>query len=236
MIFRLTIILNTSCILDFLLGRSCTLERAEMYYECMEPFKSLMHLWVRNENIAAIWLEKVVTPLIDPAINMKDKQEKDKIMTQPDKNEEREKARQYDYDVQATNIIIYDLPPDVYALVNHQEVAKDIWDRYKLLMKCTELSYQERECRLYNLFDKITMQQVQVNTKFLNALPSEWIKFVTDVKLDKSLYTTNYDQLYAYLSKHERDANEVHITRKRYPDPLALVANSPTLYNLSQLP
>ncbi|GJX49431.1 hypothetical protein Tco_0276276 [Tanacetum coccineum] len=28
----------------------------------------------------------------------------------------------------------------------------------------------------------MTMHQVQVNTKFLNALPSEWSKFVTDVK------------------------------------------------------
>nr|GEY18243.1 integrase, catalytic region, zinc finger, CCHC-type, peptidase aspartic, catalytic [Tanacetum cinerariifolium] len=43
-------------------------ERVEVYYECMEPFKSLMRLWVRNKSIAAIWLEKVVTHLIDPAI------------------------------------------------------------------------------------------------------------------------------------------------------------------------
>ncbi|GKD58532.1 hypothetical protein Tco_1296041 [Tanacetum coccineum] len=104
-----------------------------------------------------------------------------------------------DCDVQAFNIILHGLPPDVYAHVNHQEAAKDIWDKVKLLMKGIELSYQECECRLYNLFDKMTMQQVQVNTKFLNALPPEWSKFVTDVKLAKSLYTTNYDQLYAYL-------------------------------------
>nr|GEV53823.1 hypothetical protein [Tanacetum cinerariifolium] len=135
--------------------------------------------------------------------------------------------------------------------------------RVKLLMKGTELSYQERECILYNLFDKfayvhnetlyeyywkfsqlindmhtigIKMQQVQVNTMFLNALLSEWSKFVTNIKLAKSLYTTNYDQLYSYLSQHERHANEVRIKRKRYLDPLALVANSPTLYNPSQLP
>ncbi|GKC71445.1 hypothetical protein Tco_1117328, partial [Tanacetum coccineum] len=75
-----------------------------------------------------------------------------------------------------------------------------------------------------------------VNTKFLNALPSKWSKFVTDVKLAKSLYTTNYDQLYAYLSQHERHANEVRITRERYSDLLAFVANSPTLYNPSQSP
>nr|GEV34427.1 reverse transcriptase domain-containing protein [Tanacetum cinerariifolium] len=43
-------------------------QRAEVYYECMEPFKSLMCLWVRSRSIAAIWLEKVVTPLIEPAI------------------------------------------------------------------------------------------------------------------------------------------------------------------------
>ncbi|GKA24060.1 hypothetical protein Tco_0710093 [Tanacetum coccineum] len=185
--------------------------------------------------------------------------------TRPKKYSELIEAQQLqdDCDVQATNIILHGLPPDVYALVNHQEAAKDIWDRVKMLMKGTELSYQERECRLYNLFDKfayvqgetlyeyywrfsqlindmhtigMTMQQVQVNTKFLNALPSEWSKFVTDVKLAKSLYTTNYDQLYAYLSQHERHANEVRITRERYPDPLALVANSPTLYNPSQSP
>ncbi|GKF24748.1 hypothetical protein Tco_0077070, partial [Tanacetum coccineum] len=59
-------------------------------------------------------------------------------------------------------------------------------------------------------------------------------KFVTNVKLAKSFYTTNYDQLYAYLSQHEPHANEVRITRERYSDPLALAANSLTLYNLSQ--
>ncbi|GJX10515.1 retrovirus-related pol polyprotein from transposon TNT 1-94 [Tanacetum coccineum] len=135
-----------------------------------------------------------------------------------------------DCDVHATNVFFHGLPPDVYALVNHQEASKDIWDRVKLLIKGTDLSYQEHECGLYNLFDKfayvqgetlyeyywrfsqlindmhtigMTMQQVQVNTKFLNALPSEWSKFVTDVK---------------------------------YLDLLALVAKSPTLYNPSQSP
>nr|GEV40886.1 hypothetical protein [Tanacetum cinerariifolium] len=53
------------------------------------------------------------------------------------------------------------LPPDVYALVNHCKSAKDIWERVKLLMKGMEMSYQERECKLYNEFDKVTVQQVQ---------------------------------------------------------------------------
>ncbi|GJV01967.1 hypothetical protein Tco_1335536 [Tanacetum coccineum] len=71
---------------------------------------------------------------------------------------------QDDCDVQATNIILHSLSPDVYALVNHQEAAKDIWDKVKLLMKDTTLSYQEHECRLYNLFDKFASVQACVDT------------------------------------------------------------------------
>ncbi|GJZ45178.1 hypothetical protein Tco_0592774 [Tanacetum coccineum] len=113
---------------------------------------------------------------------------------------------QDDYDVQAKNIILHGLPPNVYALVNHQKQLKDIWDRGETLYE-----YYWRFSQLINDMHTIrmTMQQVQVNTKFLNALPPEWSKFVTDVKLAKSLYITNYDQLYAYLSQHERHANEV---------------------------
>nr|GEW70245.1 hypothetical protein [Tanacetum cinerariifolium] len=48
--------------------------------------------------------------------------------TRPKKYSELTEAQQLqdDCDVQATNIILHGLPPDVYALVNHQEAAKDI--------------------------------------------------------------------------------------------------------------
>ncbi|GKE32496.1 hypothetical protein Tco_1451818, partial [Tanacetum coccineum] len=42
---------------------------------------------------------------------------------------------QADYDLKATNIILQGLPPDVYAIVNHHKVAKEIWDRVKFLCK-----------------------------------------------------------------------------------------------------
>nr|GEU67248.1 putative ribonuclease H-like domain-containing protein [Tanacetum cinerariifolium] len=68
-IFRLMIIQNTYwCVRLHWLHTSFSDERAEVYYECMEPFKSLMRLWVGNKSIVSIWLEKVVMPLIDPAI------------------------------------------------------------------------------------------------------------------------------------------------------------------------
>ncbi|GJT43682.1 hypothetical protein Tco_0952397 [Tanacetum coccineum] len=101
--------------------------------------------------------------------------------TRPKKYSELTEAQQLqdDCDVQATNIILYGLPPDVYALVNHQEAAKYIWDRVKLLMKGTELSYQERECRLYNLFDKFFYVQGETLQPFKIA-ESQFNKFKDD--------------------------------------------------------
>ncbi|GJY99051.1 retrovirus-related pol polyprotein from transposon TNT 1-94 [Tanacetum coccineum] len=68
------------------------------------------------------------------------------------------------------------------------------------------------------------LEQFQVNTKFLNTLPPEWSKFMTDVKLVRDLHTTNIDQLHAYLGQHEFHANEVRLMHERNSDPLALVA------------
>ncbi|GJU52026.1 retrovirus-related pol polyprotein from transposon TNT 1-94 [Tanacetum coccineum] len=96
----------------------------------------------------------------------------------------------------------------------------DIKEKIKLLIQGTSLTKQERECKLYDESDKFTykkgeslheyylrftlllndmniykmsLEQFQVNTKFLNTLPAEWSKFVTDVKLVKDLHTTNLD-------------------------------------------
>ncbi|GJV22419.1 hypothetical protein Tco_1371439 [Tanacetum coccineum] len=66
---------------------------------------------------------------------------------------------QEECDIRATNIVLQGLPLDVYNLVNHHTVAKEIWDRVKLLIEGTELSLQERESKLYNEFDRFTSEK-----------------------------------------------------------------------------
>nr|GEU65851.1 hypothetical protein [Tanacetum cinerariifolium] len=161
------------------------------------------------------------------------------------------KAIQADCNVKATNIILQGLSPEVYALVSTHKVAKELWERIQMLMQGTSLTKQDRECKLYDEFDKFAyrkgetlrdfylrfslllndmnmynmkLEQFQVNTKFLNTLPSEWSKFVTDVKLVRDLHTTNFDQLHAYLDQHEYHANEVRLMHERTSDPLALIS------------
>ncbi|GJR31867.1 integrase, catalytic region, zinc finger, CCHC-type containing protein [Tanacetum coccineum] len=155
--------------------------------------------------------------------------------TRPMKYSELTEAQQLqdDCEVQATNIILHGLLPDVYALVNHREMAKDIWDRGETLYEC-----YSRFSQLVNDMHTIgmTIQQVQVNTKFLNALTSEWSKFVTDIKLAKSLYTTNYDQLYAHFSQHERHANEVLNPQQHLVSPPPFISPSMTQQSQAEFP
>ncbi|GJR59774.1 hypothetical protein Tco_1501936 [Tanacetum coccineum] len=172
-----------------------------------DSWKSRMELYMMNRQHGRMILESVENgPLIWPSIE-------ENGVTRPKKYSE----------LSPTEAIQADF-------------AKELWERIQLLMQGTSLTKQERECKLYDEFDKFAykkgeslrdfylrfslllndmniynmkLEQFQVNTKFLNTLPSEWSKFVTDVKLVRDLYTTNIDQLHAYLGQHEFHANEV---------------------------
>ncbi|GJT77892.1 hypothetical protein Tco_1044617 [Tanacetum coccineum] len=117
-------------------------------------------------------------------------------------------AIQADCDIRAINIILQGLPTKIYALVTQQRVSQGSLGE----------EYAHARNSLTTRTDLMPLEQFQVDTKFLNTLPDEWSKFVTDVKLVKDLHTTNVDQLHAYLEQHERHANEVHLMHElTYP-------------------
>ncbi|GJW88320.1 hypothetical protein Tco_0163660 [Tanacetum coccineum] len=147
-------------------------------------------------------------------------------------------AIQADCDIKAINIILQGLPTEIYALVSQHRVAKDLWEKIKLLMQGTSLTKQERECKLYDEFDKFTykkgeslheyylrftlllndmniykmpLEQFKLTSSFLNTLPDDGANLITDVKLVKDLHTTNVDQLHAYLAQHESQQDEFYI-------------------------
>ncbi|GKB84501.1 retrovirus-related pol polyprotein from transposon TNT 1-94 [Tanacetum coccineum] len=109
--------------------------------------------------------------------------------------------KQYDADVRATNIVLQGLPKDIYKLINHNIEAKAIWDNVKMLLAGFELTKEDRESQLYNDFERfkmlpgenineyyvrfhklvndmrnirMTMPNIQLNSKFVNNMPPEW--------------------------------------------------------------
>ncbi|GKD56139.1 hypothetical protein Tco_1289526, partial [Tanacetum coccineum] len=146
---------------------------------------------------------------------------------------------QVDCNIKAINIILQGLSTEIYALesqtahrvakeyteltlaetiqVSQHRVAKDIWEKIKLLMQGTSLTNQERECRLYDEFDKFTykkgeslheyylrftlllnnmniykmpLEQFQVNTKFLNEANS-LLMLITSHQMTQSPYQSH---------------------------------------------
>ncbi|GKE37047.1 hypothetical protein Tco_1460452 [Tanacetum coccineum] len=118
-----------------------------------DSWKSHMELYIENRENGRMILNSVLNgPLVWPIIN------EENGTTRTKKYEELSVAEklQADCDLKATNIVLQGLPPDVYAIVNHHNIAKEIWDRVKLLMQGTKLSLQEKECKLYDEFDKFS--------------------------------------------------------------------------------
>ncbi|GJY39062.1 hypothetical protein Tco_0425426 [Tanacetum coccineum] len=71
---------------------------------------------------------------------------------------------------------------------------------------------------------------------FADLKPKEKEKFVTTIKLNRGLKTSNYDQLYAYLKQQEAHANENKMTLEKFTqpavDPIAFMSNvSPHQYS-----
>nr|GEU71171.1 hypothetical protein [Tanacetum cinerariifolium] len=214
-------------------NRTPMLEK-EMY----DSWKSRMELYMLNRQHGRMILEFIINgPLIWLTIEENE-------VTRPKNYYElsHTDAIQADCDMKATNIILQGLPSGVFKLVSIHRVVKDLYERIQLLMQGTSLTKQERECKLYDEFDKfaykngktlrdfylrfllllddiniynVRLEQFQLNTKFLNTLPLEWHKFMTGVKLVQDLHPTNIDQLHAYLGQHEFHENEAMPSSKQ---------------------
>nr|GEZ75657.1 hypothetical protein [Tanacetum cinerariifolium] len=153
-----------------------------------DSWKSRMELYMLNRQHGRIILESVEHgPLLWPTVE-------EDVVTRLKKYSElfAAEAVQADCDVKATNIILQALPPEIYALERECKLY-DEFDKFMYWKGETLRNFYLRFSLLLNDMNmyNVKLEQFQVNTKFLNTLPPEWSKFITDVKLVRDLHTTN---------------------------------------------
>ncbi|GKD11947.1 hypothetical protein Tco_1196354, partial [Tanacetum coccineum] len=170
-----------------------------------DSWKSRMELYMQNRDHRRMILESVEHGLlIWPTV-----EENGVLRTKKYTELSAAEKIQADCDMKATNIILLGT-----SLTKHERECKmyDAFDKFTHIKRESLDIYYLRFTQLINDMNiyKMKMDQFQVNTKFLNSLPSEWSKFMTDVKLVKDLHTSNFDQLHAYLKQYELHANEVY--------------------------
>nr|GEZ64465.1 hypothetical protein [Tanacetum cinerariifolium] len=101
-----------------------------------KSWKRRMEIYIQGKDQRRIILNLVENgPLNWPTVGQEDVTVKLKTY---EELSDKEKL-QADCDLKATNIVLQGLPPDIYVLVNHHKIAKDIWDRVKLPMQGTSL-------------------------------------------------------------------------------------------------
>nr|GEU69125.1 integrase, catalytic region, zinc finger, CCHC-type, peptidase aspartic, catalytic [Tanacetum cinerariifolium] len=111
-----------------------------------------------------------------------------------------------DADDQAIQTILLGLPEDVYVTLDSCEIAKEIWEHVRQMMKGSDIRKQEKKTKLFNEWDKFTStdgesiksyyhrfmqlmndlkrnkhfpKNIASNLKFLNNLQPEWKRHVT---------------------------------------------------------
>ncbi|GKE29996.1 hypothetical protein Tco_1445380, partial [Tanacetum coccineum] len=116
----------------------------------------------------------------------------------------------------ATNIVLQGLPPDFYALVNHHEVAKDIWDRVKLLMQGTSLSKQERLAVLTFLPSDDPIDCMNKAMAFLSAVFTPRESLLNKFKEDKvRILSAQVNGIWLDRVLSQREEGMQHSLRKR---------------------
>ncbi|GJZ43219.1 hypothetical protein Tco_0590474 [Tanacetum coccineum] len=127
-----------------------------------DSWKIIIELYMMNRQHGRMILEFVERgPLVWPSI-------KESKVTRPKKYSELSatEAIQADCDINATNIILQGLPPEVYVLVSNHKVPKELWERIQLLMQGTSLTKKERKCKLYDEFDKFAYKTGEILRDF----------------------------------------------------------------------
>ncbi|GJS34745.1 hypothetical protein Tco_0533127 [Tanacetum coccineum] len=165
---------------------------------------------------------------------------------------QRDALLHYDAEMELMNLILLSIPNDIYNSVDACTSAKDMWKRVERLMRGTIQNKVDRETRFTNEFDQFVAEPgealvsvynrfaqlmndlerndmhfpiVTINTKFLNSLQPEWLKYVTQVRLAKRLTVDTFDDLFDYLQQFEKLVNVSRAKKlEKSHDPLALVA------------
>ncbi|GJZ13340.1 hypothetical protein Tco_0548570 [Tanacetum coccineum] len=165
-------------------------------------------------------------------------------------------------DIQASNILSQGLPRRIFNTLNQNESAKEIWDSLALIMKGAGQTIDRRKEDLFDEYErfrakgnepiydyfvrfhklindmkvtKLVIPTHQMNTKFVNNLPSYWSKYVTNVKNAKDMSTVSYVDLFTHLRSYEEHAMKTLRKQEQsssVADPLAYLAKT----TLQQVP
>ncbi|GJX85540.1 hypothetical protein Tco_0336314 [Tanacetum coccineum] len=147
----------------------------------------------------------------------------------------------YDAEMELINMILLSIPNEIYNSVDSCKTAKEIWARVERLIRGTIQKQVDRETRFTNEFDQFIAEPgeslvsvynrfaqlmndlernnmkfptVSVNTKFLNSLQPEWLKYkLVNASRSKKLEKSHDPlALVAHMGSSSRNTSSYYVT------------------------
>ncbi|GJY02748.1 hypothetical protein Tco_0360900, partial [Tanacetum coccineum] len=176
-----------------------------------------------------------------------------------------EETNRENADTQAEIILSQGLPRHIFNILNQTNTAKEIWDNVEMLMLGSGRTLQQRKGDLFDEFKQfraignepihdyfvcfhklvndMKITQLAIPTHQLNPIlspnvPSYWGKYVTNVKQNMDISTTNYVHIYTHLKAYEPHATKTLKKQEQSSsiiDPLAYMAQATPTTSLPPL-
>ncbi|GJU06593.1 hypothetical protein Tco_1123023 [Tanacetum coccineum] len=154
---------------------------------------------------------------------------------------------QADCDLKETNIILQGLPYDIYSLVNHHRVAKDLWERIQLLILPPEWSKFVTDVKLAKdlhttNFDQLHayLQQDELHANEVRIMLQPRTNRLSTIFHHLSHKLSN--ELLLFVKLYSGDIISRNVLTLRIPSPFVIVIvvmvavvgswSGPSLYNL----
>ncbi|GKA12178.1 integrase, catalytic region, zinc finger, CCHC-type containing protein [Tanacetum coccineum] len=137
--------------------------------------------------------------------------------------------KHYEADIEAMNLILISILNDIYDSVDRETRFNNEFDQFVAEPGEALVLVYNRFAQLMNDLERnhIIFPKVTINTKFLNCLQPEWLKYVTQARLAKRLTEDSYDDLFDYLLQFKKLVNASRAKKlEKSHDPLALVAHT----------
>ncbi|GKA17057.1 hypothetical protein Tco_0696894 [Tanacetum coccineum] len=115
-----------------------------------------------------------------------------------------------------------------------QQRKEDLFDEFERFRAIGNEPIHDYFVRFHKLVNDMKITQLaipthQLNTKFVNNLPTYWGKYVTNVKQNMDISTTNYVHIYTHLKAYEPHATRTLKKQEQSSsiiDPLAYMAQA----------
>nr|GEU92333.1 hypothetical protein [Tanacetum cinerariifolium] len=195
-----------------------------------DSWKSRMELYIENRENERMILKSIQNgPLICPTVVEEDGNTRTKRYEELSVIEK----LQPDYDLKASNIVLQGLPPDVYAIVNHPKVAKEIWDRVKLLILPLEWSKFVTDVKLARDLNTTNYDQLNSYLKHHEAHSNE-TRLMRERYQDPLVFVANYKQSPSQFNNYHSQYNTTQFPQQT--NTMIPPVHSPQSYSPMYLP